>query len=477
MDAHKNFAYSTVAVAPIPASSGTALTVAASDGAKFPAVPFNATVWPASTQPTAANAEIVRVTLIATDVLTITRTQESSSARTIIAGDQIAATVTALTLTDVEGNVDNTAPVTQAFADTAASGSSAIFARRDHKHGMPGPSVPTVVAVTASFSGTGVPSATLPTGHATNDILVLVLQSSNDSQVAAPATYTNLGPQNGFGAAATALSNKMSIFWKRDGGSESAPTIPDTGDHTFGYMFAIRGCPTTGDPFHFLGNNFKFTTSTTGTSPVSATVIDNCLVVDIWAGNVDNASAEGSSLTNAALTNLTEQFDGGTADGTGGFLYMSSGTKATAGSVGATTVTWANTSSDLASRIAFIPFAASCRDSDFRWFRSQPERHMGQGDRCAAGSCPGDRRRRRRIIRAHRNHAIRGRGRGRGPLHRALVQRRRPRRDYYDQGWERRGRDDCGCRSGRKRRDGLDVCHRIHSHSGEGRRSDSRSIR
>lgn len=107
-DAHTNFAYSTVATAPSPASSGTSLVVAAGDGAKFPAVPFNATVWPVSTQPITTNAEIVRVTNIATDTLTITRAQESSSARVIVVGDQIAATITAKSLTDIENAIPTT---------------------------------------------------------------------------------------------------------------------------------------------------------------------------------------------------------------------------------------------------------------------------------------------------------------------------------------------------------------------------------
>lgn len=102
-DTHKNFAVSTVATAPVPAASGTSLVVAAAQGARFPAIPFNATIWPASTQPDPTNAEIVRVTAISTDTFTITRAQESSSARSIVAGDQIAATVTAKTLTDAEG--------------------------------------------------------------------------------------------------------------------------------------------------------------------------------------------------------------------------------------------------------------------------------------------------------------------------------------------------------------------------------------
>lgn len=101
-DIHKNLAISTVATAPSPATTGTSLVVAAGHGTRFPTVPFNATVWPANTTPDPANAEIVRVTAISTDTLTITREQESTSARTIVVGDQIAATITKKTLDDVE---------------------------------------------------------------------------------------------------------------------------------------------------------------------------------------------------------------------------------------------------------------------------------------------------------------------------------------------------------------------------------------
>lgn len=101
-DGKKNFSTSLVATVPSPAASGTSLVVTGGDGTKFPAVPFNATIWPINSQPTSANAEIVRVTNIATDTFTITRTQESTSARTVLLGDQIAATITAKALTDIE---------------------------------------------------------------------------------------------------------------------------------------------------------------------------------------------------------------------------------------------------------------------------------------------------------------------------------------------------------------------------------------
>lgn len=88
-DALKAFAISTVATAPSPAASGTSLVVAAGHGARFPATPFNATVCPAAATPDPTNAEIVRVTNISTDTLTIDREQEGTSARTIGTGDLI----------------------------------------------------------------------------------------------------------------------------------------------------------------------------------------------------------------------------------------------------------------------------------------------------------------------------------------------------------------------------------------------------
>ncbi len=101
-DAHKNFSYSLIATAPSPATSGTSLVVTAGEGALFPAVPFNVTIWPTAVQPLSTNAEIVRVTAISTDTLTIIRAQEGSVARTVVVGDQIAATITNKTMRDAE---------------------------------------------------------------------------------------------------------------------------------------------------------------------------------------------------------------------------------------------------------------------------------------------------------------------------------------------------------------------------------------
>lgn len=122
-DLHRNFAVSLITSAPVPATSGTSLVVSGGDGAKFPAPPFDATVWPVNVAASTANAEIVRVTGVSTDTFTIVRAQESSNPRSIGTGDQIAATITVKTLTDVE---TMTAPTVVTIA-----GSYAVLATDD----------------------------------------------------------------------------------------------------------------------------------------------------------------------------------------------------------------------------------------------------------------------------------------------------------------------------------------------------------
>jgi len=104
-DQHANFGYSTIAVAPAPAGTGTSLQVSAGHGALFPTAPFNCTVWPSGVQPLASNAEIVRVTAVVGDTLTIVRAQEGSSAVAIAVGFQIANTTSRMVFTDIENSI------------------------------------------------------------------------------------------------------------------------------------------------------------------------------------------------------------------------------------------------------------------------------------------------------------------------------------------------------------------------------------
>lgn len=106
-DAHRNFALTTLASG--INNSALSLTVATGGAAlRLPEEPFNATLWNSTDYPNSALdplREIVRVTAIATDVLTITRAQEGTTANAHnITGKtySLQAGPTAKTFTDIE---------------------------------------------------------------------------------------------------------------------------------------------------------------------------------------------------------------------------------------------------------------------------------------------------------------------------------------------------------------------------------------
>jgi hypothetical protein len=68
---------------------------------------MNATICPTGSTPDPSNSEIVRITNVSTDTLTITRAQESSTARTVVVGDVIFAGPSIKSFTDVETAVGN----------------------------------------------------------------------------------------------------------------------------------------------------------------------------------------------------------------------------------------------------------------------------------------------------------------------------------------------------------------------------------
>jgi len=119
MDSHKNFASSAVVTAPSPAISGDTIQVVQGEGDLFPLVPFNAVLAPQGTRPKQSNAEIVRVIDREGDVLTIERAQESTEAKEIGEGWQIAAAITVKTITDIETALASVSvPVTSVFGRT-----------------------------------------------------------------------------------------------------------------------------------------------------------------------------------------------------------------------------------------------------------------------------------------------------------------------------------------------------------------------
>ena len=82
----KNLAVEKVAVAPSPATSGTSLQVTAGKGSFYPAPPFYATTGPEDQIANPDFAEIVLVTAVSTDTMTITRARKGTTAKSIDVG-------------------------------------------------------------------------------------------------------------------------------------------------------------------------------------------------------------------------------------------------------------------------------------------------------------------------------------------------------------------------------------------------------
>lgn len=131
MDHYVDFAYSTIAVAPSPPTTGTSLTLQSGDGALFPAPPFNTVIAPVDSLPLLENAEIVRVTGKTADTLTIERRQEGTAARQIGTGDQIFAGVTAKTLTDLVTLIEAETSRAEAAEATLGTGITAETTRAE----------------------------------------------------------------------------------------------------------------------------------------------------------------------------------------------------------------------------------------------------------------------------------------------------------------------------------------------------------
>jgi hypothetical protein len=135
-DPHANLAYATVTTAPSPADSGLTIEIVNADAAQFPdpatAGEYNCTDWAAQEIPIRSNSEIIRITAKAAasapraathTLLTIERAQESSLARSIIVGDQLAITITKKVIDDIE----NAIPVKATSAENAAGTDDAKF--------------------------------------------------------------------------------------------------------------------------------------------------------------------------------------------------------------------------------------------------------------------------------------------------------------------------------------------------------------
>jgi hypothetical protein len=211
---------------------------------------------------------------------------------------------------------------------------------------------PTVVAVGAVASSASAITPALPASIAADDILVTVAECEG---VTSPGAYTlPSGWAHITGSPVQEGTNtRLWVIWARYDGVFTAPSLGDAGDHNVGRMIAIRGCPTTGNPWDVAAAAVEATSDTTATWPGVTTTIPDTLVLEIIATGADIATAQLGALTNATYTSIVEQMDNWVITGNGGGVGMVSATKATAGATGQSTATMTTASSKALMTVAF----------------------------------------------------------------------------------------------------------------------------
>lgn len=202
---------------------------------------------------------------------------------------------------------------------------------------------PTVVSVGAIAANAAAVTPGMPANIRTNDLLLLFCETENQAISIATqngGSWALITTATGTGVASAADAVMLSIFYDRYNGSQTAPVTSDSGDHQMCRMMAIRGVPPTGTPW-VIATGTTEAADQSWSFPSTSTTVANNLVVVAGAGSLPDATTttEFGALTNANLSGITERVDNTTTAGTGGSLYVATGTAAAVGDYGASTLT------------------------------------------------------------------------------------------------------------------------------------------
>jgi hypothetical protein len=206
------------------------------------------------------------------------------------------------------------------------------------------PAMPSFVSAGAMAEGTGNVTPGLPPGLAEKDIMLLFVETANEAVTAPTGWVAVADSPQGTGTAAGTAATRLTVFWKRAGITETAPTITDPGEHAVAQILAFRGCVNTGNPWDVTSGDVASSASTSVSIPGDTTTVVNCLVVLAVSNATDTATPQASGYTNASLANLTERTDINSTQGNGGGFAVITGEKATIGAYSATTATLATSS-------------------------------------------------------------------------------------------------------------------------------------
>ncbi len=168
---------------------------------------------------------------------------------------------------------------------------------------------------------------------------------------------------------------RCSVYWARAAsGAESAPTVPDVGNHQLGYIDTYRGAVATGTPIEAIDGGIKGTNSTTFIVPGAVdTTQDDGLVFAV--SSIGKAFTQ-AAWANANLANIQERADESTTIGQDGAIAYATGELATAGAIGDTDGTISDSAENAMITFSLSPTALGAftpEQTDWRWFEDHQQ--------------------------------------------------------------------------------------------------------
>ncbi len=201
--------------------------------------------------------------------------------------------------------------------------------------------LPTYVGKGTFNSGNGAITLTTPTGYAKDDVLFIIVESENEN-ITTPTDWTDApGSPQGTGTAKATGAVRLEVFYRLATSTTSVgnTTIADSGDHTAGIMFAIRGLSTSTPIGNSAGRVDSGATASIVFPNVTTTINDSFILNLI---GLDKDGADSDTMQNGAngnLANFTEQHDQTISTGDGGGVGFFTGRLSTAGATGSSTAT------------------------------------------------------------------------------------------------------------------------------------------
>lgn len=198
---------------------------------------------------------------------------------------------------------------------------------------------PNFVAAGSQQSGSGAVSPSWPT-HQIGDVALLFVESASGQAVSlsTPAGFALIGAYATTGT--TTSGTRITVFWARATSTAmSAPTVADPGDHVNAQILTYRGVIGTNLPYEVSSGGAKSSASTSVSVTGVTTTLNDELIVQVCAKDLDSTNPGFSNQTNANLSSLTERVDIGTQAGNGGGFAVWDGGMATPGATGSTTAT------------------------------------------------------------------------------------------------------------------------------------------